>query len=58
MDQANAELIIYDYQGKVVAHSRFSDTNFSDLVEGLASGLYMVKVTSEEQEITGRLIRR
>ncbi|MFN3999130.1 T9SS type A sorting domain-containing protein [Algoriphagus sp.] len=58
IDTSEADLILQDSQGKVIFHSKFLVDNLSDLVTNLAPGLYLIRVISEGNELTGRLMRR
>lgn len=57
-DTSKAELILQDSRGLLIIHSKFPESDISDLVGNLAPGLYVVRVISEGKELTGRLIKR
>jgi hypothetical protein len=55
IDLDNAQLLIFDLQGKIVSSSRISGTLVQISVENLATGLYNVMLVNGDSKSTSRL---
>ncbi|WP_111670927.1 T9SS type A sorting domain-containing protein [Algoriphagus litoralis] len=58
IDAKAAELIIQDSQGMTIVQANLSAIHVAEVVSGLAPGLYLVRVNSDEKVVTGKLIRQ